>query len=399
MALTPQIEERRGYDGPAVLERGFRPFFFLAGLWALISVGVWLGFLTGKLTGDAGLDLLRWHAHELIFGYGGSVVMGFALTAIPNWTGRLPVRGKRLLGLALFWLLARLTSLASLWNADLYPLAAGLESAVFAAFALLVLAEIMTGKNWRNLPIAIMITLLGLTAGVSHLGRLELWDVGAIGTRAGLAMLLILMTLIGGRIIPSFTRNWLKSQNEGVDEARLPAPFGPLDKAVIAGTILSLVLWLAWPDAPAVGGLMIAVGLLHMIRLGRWRGASTLAEPLVTVLHLGYFWIGAGFLLVGLAALGLYPAPAALHAWTIGAVGGMTMAVMTRASLGHSGRPVTASGMTIAAFALLHTAALSRVLDGMVSVEGLNLVTIAGLCWIAAYALYVFEYAPVQLRR
>ncbi len=402
MTPSPQIEERRAYDGPAFLERGFRPFFFFAGVWAVVSLGVWLGFLSGVFQADAGVDNLAWHSHELIFGYGASVVMGFALTAIPNWTGRLPVRGNRLALLAVAWLVARLASLAALGNASLAPYAAAAEVAVLAGFAILVFREITAGGNWRNLPVAGMVTLLGLAAATSHAGRLGLVDLagpgGMTGTRAGLAVLILLITLIGGRIIPSFTGNWLKQQgNEGA--SRLPVTFARLDQVTILATILGLLVWLAYPTSPEAGVFMGALAALHLVRLARWRGLATLAEPLVTMLHVAYLWIPVGFALMALASFGLFSATAALHAWTIGAVGGMTLAVMMRASLGHSGRGLTATRLTVTLILLLHGAALLRVLDGVITVEGINLVTVAGSFWLAAFALYIFEYAPIQLRK
>jgi uncharacterized protein involved in response to NO len=395
MAISPKIEARRAYSGPALLERGFRPFFFFAGIWAVASVSVWLGFLSGVFQADTGVDILAWHSHELIFGYGASVVMGFALTAIPNWTGRLPVRGNSLLALAGVWLVARLASLAALGDGGLYPYAAAAEIAVLAAFALLVFREIIAGGNWRNLPVAGMVTLLGLAAATSHAGRLGLVDWPVTGAQAGLAVLILLITLIGGRIIPSFTGNWLKQQGE----TRLPVPFARFDQITVLATILGLLVWLALPATPVTATLMAILAALHLARLSRWRGLATFAEPLVTMLHVAYLWIPVGFALIALAGFGLFSPTAALHAWTIGAVGGMTLAVMMRASLGHSGRGLTASKLTVVLILLLHGAALLRLLDSAITIEGVNLVTIAGGCWLAAFALYVIEYAPIQLRK
>lgn len=395
MAISPQIKARRGYDGPALLERGFRPFFFFAGIWAVVSVAVWLAFLTGVLIADTGVDILAWHSHELIFGYAGSAIMGFALTAIPNWTGRLPVRGMPLLLLAGVWLLARIVSLASLGNAGLYPFAAAAEVAVLASFAAIVFREITAGKNWRNLPVAGMVTLLGLAAATSHAARLGLVEWGTIGNRAGLAVLILLISLIGGRIIPSFTGNWLKQRGD----TRLPVPFCRFDQVTIVATIIGLAVWLAFPASEDAGIFMGALALLHLRRLSRWRGLATFTEPLVTMLHLAYLWIPVGFALIALASFDLFSATAAIHAWTIGAVAGMTLAVMMRASLGHSGRGLTATPVTTILFLLITAAALLRVLDGVISPENVNLVTIAGGCWLAAFALYVFEYAPIQLRK
>lgn len=398
MAVKPQIEARRGYTGPAVLERGFRPFFFMAGLWALAMVPLWLAALSGLWAPATTIDLAAWHGHELIFGYGGAVVIGFALTAIPNWTGRLPVRGWGLALLAGGWAVARLASLAGLANEGAMQVAIRLDVAVLAAFVGLVWREIVAGRNWRNLPVAGLFTLFLAADVVSVIQRLDLVQAlapGPNGRHAGLACLILLVSLIGGRIVPSFTGNWLRQRGA----SRLPVPFGRYDAVVLAATALALAAWLAGPGGMAGGVIMAGLALLHVARLARWRGLATLAEPLVTVLHVAYLWIPFGFALIAAAELGLLPASAGLHAWTIGAVGGMTLAVMTRASLGHSGRALTASRLTTTSYSLLHLAALSRVLDGIAGAGGGPFLYAAGALWSGAFALYLLEYAPIQWRR
>lgn len=394
MSEKPQIEARRGYAGAAILERGFRPFFFIAGVWAIVALGVWLLVLTDTWRPVTDINMLAWHSHELIFGYGGSVIIGFALTAIPNWTGRLPVRGVALGILALGWLAARLGALSALMVPGAIFYAAALELIVLAAFVGIVFREITAGGNWRNLPVAIMFSLLFLACLTSHLGRLGMLETIIDGRRAGLAVLILLITLIGGRIIPSFTGNWLKSKKE----TALPVPFGRFDAIVIGLTAVALIAWLAGISGPLAAAIMGTVAALHAIRMGRWRGLSTFDEPLVTILHAAYLWIPIGFALIGLSEMDLILPTAALHAWTIGAVGGMTLAVMTRATLGHSGRSLTASKLTILTFILLHAAAMARIIDAVVAPGGWVLM-VAGTCWIGAYVLYLVEYAPVMWRR
>jgi uncharacterized protein involved in response to NO len=343
--------------------RGFRPFFLLGAAWAAIAVPVWLAAYAHGYALRGALPPMFWHAHEMVYGFGMAVVAGFLLTAIPNWTGRLPVRGWMLGALAALWLAGRV--------AMLVPGAAPLDLAFPAVLAAVVAREILAGRNWRNLPMLAALALLLAGNVLFHLGVYA-------GLRLGIATLLMLIALVGGRIVPSFTRNWMTKFRRG---ALLPAPEGMLDRAALVMTLFALAAWvLDWATLPlAVAGVALAA------RLARWRGIATWREPLLFVLHAGYGWLALGLVLLGLGA------PAALHALTVGAVGTMTLAVMTRASLGHSGRALAADRSTIAIYLLISAAALLRI----AGYQSVLVVSLSGLAWSAAFGLFVLHYGCI----
>lgn len=389
MAVSENIAKRRGYDGPAIFERGFRPFFFLAGLWALVPLSLWVLIYTGVITPLTDINAQAWHGHEMIFGYAGAALAGFALTAIPNWTGRLPVRGKRLFMLVTLWLLARSLSVSALFvDVSIYALA--LESLFFIVFSALVFREILAGKNWRNLPVAIIFSLFGLAAILSSLNNLDLILSDLNFDRMAIATLVLLISLIGGRIVPSFTQNWLKQQ--GAD--KMPTAFNKNDGFILLVSAATLICWLTLAyDHVLVTGATSLTALLHIWRLSRWCGLSTLKEPLVIMLHVAYVWIPAGFAVAALASLDIVSESTVVHAWTTGAIASMTLAVMMRASLGHSGRALKADKWTTAVFALITLAAITRLTAA--STASTELIIASALLWIAGYLLYVISYTPI----
>ena len=393
MALSESIEKRRGYHGPAIFERGFRPFFFLAGLWALVPLTLWVLMYLGIITPLADINAQAWHAHEMIFGYAGAALAGFALTAIPNWTGRLPVRGNRLFILVLVWLLARSLSIGTLF-VDVSTYALAFESLFFIAFSALVFREILAGKNWRNLPVAVIFSLYGLAAILSTLGNMALIISDINFDRMAIATLILLISLIGGRIIPSFTQNWLKQQGA----SKLPVAFNKNDGAILLVSAATLISWLILPyDHSIVTGAASLTALLHIWRLSRWCGLSTFKEPLVIMLHIAYLWIPTGFVVAALASLDMVSESAVVHAWTTGAIASMTLAVMMRASLGHSGRALKADTATIAIFGLITLAAITRLTAA--ATASTDMIIASSLLWIAGYLVYVISYTPILWKK
>lgn len=387
-------EARRAYSGPAVLSVGFRPFFLGAGVWAAGAVALWLAQLAGWPALPSAFDPIAWHAHEMLFGYVTAVIAGFLLTAIPNWTGRLPVCGWQLGGLFALWCAGRVAVGVSAWIGP--AAAAALDLAFPVVLCAVVLREIAAGRNWRNLPVATIVAVLAASDGLVHLEALGLAptaDLGAdLGLRLGIAAVAVLIALVGGRVVPSFTRNWLAKRGEAV----LPRPFGRLDRLAVAVTIAAGLAWTLAPEAAASGALALLAAALGAARLAGWCGHRTLAEPLVWVLHLGYAWLVAGFALLGAAVLvPALPQAAALHALTAGAMGTMTLAIMTRATLGHSGRALTAGPGTAAIYALVGAAALLRVLAPLTALDAALLFGLSGLAWIGAFALFVVLYGPL----
>ena len=378
-----------------MLSVGFRPFFLFGAAWAAVAIPLWLLlFATGAGVPTA-LPPVIWHVHEMVYGYGAAVVAGFLLTAIPNWTGRMPLQGGPLAGLVLLWLAGRIAVLGSAIIGS--TAAAVLDLAFPTIFAGVIAREIITGRNWRNLPVAGALTLLLAGNLLVHLDALGVAASADFGNRLGVATLVMMINLIGGRIVPSFTRNWLARERA---EAPPPASFGVVDRAVLALVALTLLCWLFIADSTIAAAIQIAGGAAVLIRLVRWRGEAAWREPLVWVLHLGYVWVALGFLLMGTNGLvPTVPDTTALHALTVGAIGTMTLAVMTRASLGHTGRPLTAGPVTTTIYVLITLAALLR-LAAPLSWDYLPMLWSSGVAWSAAFGLFVvFFFVPLTQPR
>ena len=393
MATPTAAQARRDYAGPALFSYGFRPFFFGGALWAALSVLLWIAQYAGILTLPSAIDPLHWHIHEMLFGYVAAIVAGFLLTAIPNWTGRLPVRGLPLALLAALWLAGRVAMLTTSWIG--LSLAALIDIAFLVMLCAVAMREIVVGENWRNLRVLVIVGLLILGNVIFHI---EIQDKGVsdYGMRLGFAAIILLIALIGGRIIPSFTRNWLVRANPG----RLPQPFGRFDGATL---VLSAVAFLAWVIAPewiGSGALLVAAGALHVVRLLRWAGDRTFADRLVLVLHVAYIFVPLGFLLMGASVLWHVRElqTAGFHAWGAGAIGMMTLAVMTRASLGHTGQPLAASPMTQAIYVCAALAALLRIAAAFAG-NDLTLMSVSVLFWVLAFGGFAIVYGPLLVGR
>jgi uncharacterized protein involved in response to NO len=388
--IMTAIPRLRSYAGPAVLSYGFRPFFLLGSLWAGLEILAWLPMFYGELSVATSFSPRDWHVHELMFGYVSAVVAGFLLTAIPNWTGRLPLQGRPLLILVLAWLAGRC---AVTFSAGIgWMGAALLDCSFLILMALAVAREIVVGKNWRNLKIVVLLSLLGVANIAFHL-EAHFNDIALYSTRLAIAVVMMLIMVIGGRIIPSFTRNWLARQSSG----RLPAPFGRFDQGCLVVSVGSLVLWIAVPDELLTGAVMVAAAAINFVRLCRWAGDRTVSDRLVLVLHVGYLFVPAGFLLNGLAAFGVLGSSTGIHAWTVGAMGIMTLAVMSRASLGHTGRALIASPMLQAVYAAATIAALTRICAALHPQWSETLLPVAACGWAVAFLGFAALYAPLLL--
>ena len=377
-----------------MLSQGFRPFFLLAGIWAPLSMGLFIAMFQGHITLPTAFDAIAWHYHEMLFGYVAAVLSGFALTAIPNWTGRLPLQGASLLILVLLWLVGRvavaLSALIGAWAAAAFDLL------FLAALAAVILREIVAGQNWRNLPVAAAVVLFFLCNVFIHYEALGLVDSGGRSQKLSIAVVIVLISLIGGRIIPSFSRNWLAQRGA----AQLPRPFARYDRFTIAVTLVALAWWAVATPGPVTGGLAALAAVLNLIRLARWQGLVTRAEPLLWVMHLGYLWIPVGLALLALGSwLPGTAQSSAVHALTTGVIGTMTLAVMSRAALGHTNQPLHAGlGLTLA-YWLVTAAAIMRISASLWDGAFLPLVSAAAIAWIAAYLFYLGVIGPVTLKR
>ncbi|MFI4934078.1 MAG: NnrS family protein, partial [Caulobacterales bacterium] len=296
----------RGYQGPPLFSYGFRPFFLFAALWAALAIPLWALVYLGGGVQDAAIDR-DWHVHEMLFGYLAAVIAGFLLTSVPNWTGRLPVTGAPLAILVCLWVAGRVAMLAEPWlgaaPVSLFDLA------FLPALAVVLWREVIAGRSWRNLAVCALVTLLAAANLGLHLRPL-FPQAADVAERVALATPAMLLALIGGRITPSFTHNWLLQHGSQV----LPAPAGQFDRIALAATGAGLLAWILAPTNPLSGVLLLAAGLSLLVRLVRWRGERAAAEPLVWVLHAGYGWLALALALLGAAALapGLVPRSAGL---------------------------------------------------------------------------------------
>jgi uncharacterized protein involved in response to NO len=367
----------------ALFNLGFRPFYLLGSVFAAFSVGLWVLQYTGVAKGA----LLRGsalHGHEMLFGFTMAVVAGFLFTAVRNWTGRPTPEGATLAAIVALWVTGRVFALTP-WTT-----AAALASALFPlVVAVAVAMPLVASGNRRNYFFVALLAGVALAASLVHLSLL-----GAIqrppraGLQAGLDVVLFIVAVIGGRVIPMFTNNGVPGagarRNAWVERTALAALL-----ALLAADVLAL-------RGPALAALAFAAALAHLVRLALWNPWRTLRNPLVWILHAAYAWIVVHLALRGLAEFGLVFEQLALHALAIGAIGGMTLGMMTRTARGHTGRPLEAGRAELACFVLVQLAALTRVFAPLVAPAAYTAsVAVSGALWSAAFAIYAVRYWPV----
>lgn len=389
--MTEQVSESPSYQGVAVFSYGFRPFFLGAALFAGVAIPVWIVVLAGVGDSTFLYPARDWHVHEMVFGFLPAVITGFLLTAIPNWTDRPPIRGYELMLLFTLWLAGRLL-IAIPWFTPL--VSAIVDVGFLVAVAGLVWREIAAAKSWDRAPMGVLVSLLACANILFHV--LALSGMAADRTeRAAIGMVMMLLTLIGGRLIPTFTDELLV----GSGRAERPEPFSRYDGLSIALVGFAVVSWIVQPHSMVTGWMFLTAGLANLGRLARWYGWLTSREPLVLILHVGYGWFALSLLILGGSILGIgLPAEDAVHAFTAGAVGAMTLAVMTRASLGHTGRPRHAGPLTVCIYMLVNVGAVLRVFGPMTGLSPNLVMGVAAGSWSGAYLLFAVVYGPFLLR-
>lgn len=381
----------RAWTGPAFLSYGYRPFFLMAGIWAVLAMASWVAMLAGWSPLYTQFDPVTWHAHEMLFGFLGAVLAGFLLTAVPNWTSRLPIVGWPLAGLAALWVIGRIAVAIS---EGLSPVLVGALDLMFlTALAAAIGREILAGKNWRNLPLLTLLVLFIVANGLFHFEVAQGdYAAGGYGFRLGLSVAVMLVTLIGGRVVPSFTRNWMaKRQLDG-----LPSPFGLIDRLALISALIALAFWTVLPAHASTSILCAIAGFINLIRLGRWSGHKTGSESLLWILHVSYLFVPLGFLSVAASTWGfaLSPQLGAQHVWMAGAVGVMPLAMMTRASLGHSGRPLTATREVTLIYLLVIASVVLRFIAA-VEVVPYWVLHASAISWMAGFAGFCVVYWPI----
>ena len=384
---TRLISRKREYDGWPLFSYGFRPFFLLGSIYAGLAILVWLPVFTGELALITAFQPRDWHVHEMLYGFLPAVITGFLFTAIPNWTGRLPIQGRPLMFLVTLWIAGRI---CVTFSAQTGWLAAMLVDVAFLSLAAAAAArEIIAGRKWGNLGIVTLVVML-LAGNVAFHLEAHFKDGAEISIRIGITVVALLISLIGGRIVPSFTRNWLVNENPG----RLPTPFARFDMLTVAAGAVALMLWIFWPTGTATGGALAIAGVMHFARLGRWAGYRTIRERLLLILHIGYAFVPLGFLLSAGGIFGFIPPSAGIHAWMVGAAGIMTLAVMSRATLGHTGQQLTASMPIQAIYASIIVAAVARICATFEPVHSVPLLHVAAFAWAAAFLGFAICYGP-----
>lgn len=372
--------------GFALWNLGFRPFYLLASVFSAFSVLAWAAQYSGWLP-HAYLQGPLWHGHEMLFGYTMAVIAGFLLTAVRNWTGRPTPEGAPLMALAALWVAGRVLVLTPYGT-----VAAALNAAFPVALALAIGVPLAQSGNTRNYFFIGLLLLLGALVLALHLALLGAVEVPPqLGLRLALDVVLFIMAVMGGRVIPMFTNNGVP----GADARR-----HPLVERLALGSVLLLFLADALQLQPApVAAIALLAAVAHGARLFLWRPWRTLATPLVWILHAAYAWIVAHLVLRGLSGLEWLAESFAVHALTVGAIGGLTLGMMTRTARGHTGRALRADGYEIAAFLLVQFAAAVRVFGAMAA-PALTLASIqlSAVLWAAAFGLYAVRYWPILTR-
>jgi uncharacterized protein involved in response to NO len=374
-----------------ILALGFRPFFLLAAIFAAAAVPLWLLIYQGSLDLVSHLPPPIWHAHEMVFGFAVAVIAGFLLTAASNWTGRRTATGLGLGALAALWIAGRIGFVV-----DGMPawLVAGIDVAFLPILAIVLAVPLLATGNRRNVIFPIVLLVLALINMSIHLGAIGAidWDP-ARGLRVAIDLVLLMIGVLGGRVIPSFTKNALPQ-----------ARANPCPKASVLSLISLATLAIAEAaiEEPLVtGSIALAAGITNALRMKGWGSRATLRSPILWILHVGYGWMAIGLILRGVAELtDIIPLDAGIHALTLGAIGSMIIGMMSRVALGHTGRSIIPASLTVAAYWLVNAAALLRVVFSLSWNDDLCMASLmgSGALWSAAFLLFAIVYLPILSR-
>ncbi|QAU35349.1 NnrS family protein [Janthinobacterium sp. 17J80-10] len=363
------------------LALGFRPFYLLAAAFAAVSVPVWLLRYFGYLPQLVHIDL-NWHVHEMVFGFAVTVVIGFLFTAGRNWTGLWTPRGRHLALLALLWIAGRIAMLTS-------PLLAAVIELGFLPLATWPLYRVLKRSgNRRNMFLVVLLGLLTAANAVYH-GAANGWLAisSLVPLEAAILVIVMIESVIAGRILPNFTANAVPGVKPVTNPMR--------DKIIIATTALTCLAWAAQMPPVLVASLALAAAVSQLLRLSGWKSFSTLHNPLLWILHVSYAWIPVGFALLGLAAVGVVTNSAAFHVLAVGSMGGLIIGMITRTTLGHTGRMLKSGRMEKAMYLLVQAGVLARFAAAIDGGAWRNpALVIAAGCWATAFALYLVKYVP-----
>lgn len=392
---APGAGPARANPASLIFSYGFRTFFLLAAIFSPLAIAAWLGVYSGTIAPISGYPPNLWHAHEMVFGYTAAVMTGFLLTAVPNWTGAPPLRGRPLAVLALLWLAGRVA--ISSMPAVPPAVAAAIDASFFIVLGLILVPSLTQGSR-KNLIFLAVLALLVIANLLFHLEALGLADTASLGLNLGVDLFALLIAIIGGRVTPAFTGSALRAKAEGASPPAIKNYLWLGEVAILSVAILAVCEFLA-PGQAWVGWIALAAAAINAVRMAGWKTGHTLYQPLLWALHLGYGWLIAGLAVKGIAALtGVLPATVALHGITIGAIGTMTLAMMSRASLGHTGRALAAGRALAGAYGLVSLAAIVRLAMPMLFPAYYPAsVIVAGVLWIAAFAIFAILFVPILI--
>ncbi len=366
---------------------GFRAFFALAGLFALILISVWSSIYQGILVTDNYFPNIYWHAHEMLLGYSVAVIAGFLLTAVRNWTGIQTVQGDKLFYLCLLWVYGRIVPFYSELIPD--PLIALIDFSFLPILAITIAKPLIKSGQSKNLLFVALLLIMAFANACIHADILGYYEHSAeLGLDLIVSIIILMILVIAGRVFPFFTERGLK----GVIAIRNPM----LDMAAIGSSLLVFLLLLFNVEGLFLTLVAVAAVVANTLRVAGWYERRIWYLPLLWVLYLGYGWIIMGFIFVALASISVIPATAAIHAFTVGGIGVLTLGMMARVSLGHTGRAMKASNTMAIAFALINLTALFRVLLPTLLPDWYSsLLLFSTYGWLAAFSLFVLVYTPI----
>ena len=382
LTATPSVTAPAPRGWP-LLRLGFRPFYLGAAAYGMLAILLWVGMLLGQVSLNLSVSPVLWHAHEMLFGFAVAVIVGFLLTAGKAWTGLATPRGAVLAALAVLWLAARLAAVFAP-----YAVYAVLDLMLLPLVAAILITVLVRAGSLRNLPLGAILLLLTVANAAFHGAVLGVLDISPLrALHAGLALVVMIECVIAGRVIPAFTMSALPG-------LKLQVP-RRLEAATLTSTAVALALWVLAPQGPVTAVAFIGAAALHGLRLWLWRPLRTRVRPILWVLHLAYAWLPIGFVLLALAQMGTVSVSAGVHALAVGATGGLIIGMITRTARGHTGRPLRASRLEVAAYGLVTGAAVLRVAMPLVLPQQQTLWwVVAAMTWSAAFGLYLIVFTP-----
>jgi uncharacterized protein involved in response to NO len=378
--------------GMPLLALGFRPFYLLAAIFAIVAVPHWVSsFLGAAQTGNY-LHGLTWHSHEMIFGFAPAVIAGFLLTAVRNWTGQPTPTGVPLAALVLLWVVARVLMQTGPSNA-----AAVTDILFLPALGIAVGIPIWRSRNKRNYKVLAVLAVLTMANVAYHLASLNLIPPGyaRVSMTAALDVITILIAIVAGRVIPAFIGNAVKDSN--------PRHVRSVEVVSVGALIVILIIGVVAPWMPVADNvwllLLVIAAIGQLVRLLLWQPLRALGNPLLWMLPASYAWLPVSLALRALELQSVVPSGVAIHAFTVGAITSLMIAMMTRSALGHSGRPLVAGPAEIAVFVLLQLSAIVRVLAAPIMPGAYReAMVVTGILWTAAFAVFLLRYWPILTR-